>query len=96
MSYELRPDETIGDGIQRIVCHEIEGAIHASGAKQNGKGSPVHDTRRHLKKARAALRLAVGQVARGGRDQLVVGQDFEPSARGGQAFFDLELRIFGP
>jgi len=62
MSYELRPDETIGDGIQRIVCHEIEGAIHASGAKQNGKGSPVHDTRRHLKKARAALRLAVGQV----------------------------------
>ena len=64
MSYELRPDETIGDGIQRIICHQIEAAISASGAKQNGRGSPVHDTRRHLKKARAALHLAVGQVDR--------------------------------
>jgi CHAD domain-containing protein len=62
MSYELRQDETVGDGIQRIVCHQIEGAIRASGAEQNGKGSPVHETRRHLKKARAALRLAAGEI----------------------------------
>src|SRR6267142_2783818 len=64
MSYELRQDETVGDGIQRIVCHEIEGAIRASGAKQNGKGSPVHETRKHLKKARSALRLAAGAINR--------------------------------
>ena len=62
MSYELRQDETVGDGIQRIVCHEIEGAIRASGAEQNGKGSPVHETRKHLKKARSALRLAVAEI----------------------------------
>ena len=62
MSYELRQDETIGDGIQRIVCHQIEGAIRASGAEQNGKDSPVHETRKHLKKARSALRLAVGEM----------------------------------
>lgn len=62
MSYELRQDETVGDGIQRIVCHEIEGAIRASGAEQNGKGSPVHETRKHLKKARSALRLTAGKT----------------------------------
>jgi CHAD domain-containing protein len=64
MSYELRPDETLGDGICRIVCRQIENAICASRAKQNGKGSPVHETRKHLKKARAALRLMRGEVKR--------------------------------
>jgi CHAD domain-containing protein len=62
MSYELVQDETVGDGIQRIVCHQIEGAIRASRAEQNGKGSPVHETRKHLKKARSALRLAAGEI----------------------------------
>lgn len=64
MSYELRADETLGDGIRRIVCRQIEDAIRASKAKQNGKGSPVHETRKHLKKARAALRLARGEIDR--------------------------------
>jgi CHAD domain-containing protein len=64
MSYELRQDETVGDGVQRIICHQIEAAICASSAKQNGKGSPVHETRKHLKKARSALRLAAGEIDR--------------------------------
>jgi CHAD domain-containing protein len=64
MSYELRPDETIGDGIYRIVRRQIENAICASKAKQNGKDSPVHETRKHLKKARAALCLVRGEVER--------------------------------
>jgi CHAD domain-containing protein len=64
MSYELRADETLGDGIQRIVCHQIEGAVRASTARQNGRGSPVHATRKHLKKARAALRLVRGGLDR--------------------------------
>lgn len=62
MSYELRQGETVGDGIQRIVCHQIEAAIRASGVEQNGHGSPVHETRKHLKKARSALRLAAGEI----------------------------------
>ena len=64
MSYELRQDETIGGGVQRIICHQIEGAIKASSAQRNGRGSPVHETRRHLKRARSALRLAAGEVER--------------------------------
>ena len=62
MNYELRPDETIGDGVRRIVCREIEGAIHSSNIRPNGHGSPVHQTRKHLKKARAALRLLAGEI----------------------------------
>jgi CHAD domain-containing protein len=62
MSYELSQDETVGDGITRIVCRQIEGAIWASSSDQNGKGSPVHETRKHLKKARAALRFAAGEI----------------------------------
>src|SRR5438477_6693135 len=64
MSYELKPDETIGDGLRRIIRKQIENAICASKAKQNGKDSPVHETRKHLKKARAALRLVRGEVKR--------------------------------
>jgi CHAD domain-containing protein len=64
MSYELHADETLGDGVQRIVCHQIEAAISASKAKQNGKDSPVHETRKHLKKVRAALRLVRGEIDR--------------------------------
>jgi CHAD domain-containing protein len=62
MSDELRLDETVGDGVQRIVCYQIEGAIRASGAEQNGKGSPVHETRKYLKKARSALSLAAAEI----------------------------------
>ncbi len=62
MSYELSQDETVGDGITRIICRQIEGAIRASSSEQNGKGSPVHETRKHLKKARAALRFAAGEI----------------------------------
>jgi CHAD domain-containing protein len=64
MSYELRQDETLGDGLRRIACKQIEDAICAGKAEQNGKGSPVHETRKHLKKARAALRLVSGEIER--------------------------------
>ncbi|HSP44406.1 MAG TPA: CHAD domain-containing protein [Chthoniobacterales bacterium] len=63
MSYELRDDETLGDGVRRIVCRQIENAVDASKTKQNGKGSSVHETRKHLKKARSALRLVRGEIA---------------------------------
>jgi CHAD domain-containing protein len=64
MGYKLREDESLGDGIRRICCEQIEGALAASTTEQNGKGSPVHETRKHLKKARAALRLVSGEVGR--------------------------------
>ncbi|MEP6686288.1 MAG: CHAD domain-containing protein [Verrucomicrobiota bacterium] len=64
MSYKLREDETLGDGIRRICCEQIQGALAASARERNGDGSPVHETRKHLKKARAALRLVSREVSR--------------------------------
>lgn len=61
-TYELRLEETVGEGIRRIIGDQIEGAIRASAAKQNGTGSPVHTTRTHLKKARAALHFAACEI----------------------------------
>ncbi|MBA3881701.1 MAG: CHAD domain-containing protein [Chthoniobacterales bacterium] len=64
MGFKLREDETLGEGVRRICCEEIEGAITASKTRRNGKASPVHETRKHLKRARAALRLVAGKVER--------------------------------
>ncbi len=64
MSYQLRTEETLGEGMRRIVCEQIEGAIAARSGSRNGKGSPVHETRKHLKKARAALRMIADDVLR--------------------------------
>jgi CHAD domain-containing protein len=57
MSYQLQAGETLGDGVRRVCCDEIRCAIEASKAPPNGKVSAVHATRKHLKRARAALRL---------------------------------------
>ncbi len=63
MSYELRAGETLGDGVRRVCCDQIKCAIDASKSAQGKHASPVHATRRHLKKARAALRLMSRHVA---------------------------------
>src|SRR6266446_1546300 len=64
MSYELRNDETLGEGMRRIICKQIQGAIESTTAERNGKGSPAHETRKHLKKARAAVRMISDDVLR--------------------------------
>src|SRR4029077_8233488 len=65
MSYKLRKDETLGDNLRRICRKQIEAAITvASGEKKTGD-SPVHEMRKHLKKARAALRLVRKEIGGG-------------------------------
>ena len=62
MSYELRAGENLGEGVRRVCCEQIRCAVAASRAKTKTGVSPVHETRRHLKKARAALRLMARHV----------------------------------
>jgi CHAD domain-containing protein len=62
VSYEIKEDEPLGESIRRVACEQIDSAIGASGGRHNGKGSPVHETRKHLKKARAALQLLAVEV----------------------------------
>jgi CHAD domain-containing protein len=65
MSYHLRKDETLGDNLRRICRKQIESAIAvATGEKKTGD-SPVHEMRKHVKKARAALRLVRKEIGAG-------------------------------
>lgn len=63
MSFKLAADETLGIGLRRIACQQIECAIETSGKQKHGGVSTVHTTRKHLKKARAVLRLLHGEVS---------------------------------
>jgi CHAD domain-containing protein len=65
MSYELRQGETLGENLRRICRKQIEGAIAIVTGAQEPHDTPVHETRKHLKKARGALRLVRKEIGRG-------------------------------
>jgi CHAD domain-containing protein len=64
MSYQLRVGEELSAGIRRVCRRQIELAIEASRSPRTDTRSPVHETRKHLKKARAALLLLSGVASR--------------------------------
>jgi CHAD domain-containing protein len=57
VSYELRLEESLGDALRRICRKQIEQALEIAKGANPRDDSPVHETRKHLKKARAVLRL---------------------------------------
>src|SRR5437762_11107568 len=65
MSYELKRDEQLGEGLRRICRKQIELALEIVVGKEEPEDTPVHETRKHLKKARAALRLVRKEIGRG-------------------------------
>ena len=65
MSYELRHGETLGDNLRRICCKQIEDAIAIAKGEEKTDDTPVHEMRKHLKKARGALRLVRKEIGRG-------------------------------
>lgn len=65
MSYELRRDETLGDNMRRICRKQIELALAIATGEKETDDTPVHETRKHLKKARAGLRLVRNEIGRG-------------------------------
>ena len=65
MSYELRQEETLGDNLRRICCKQIEDAIAVAKGEVETDDTPVHEMRKHLKKARAGLRLVRKEIGRG-------------------------------
>src|SRR5437773_11938852 len=65
MSYQLRNGETLGDNLSRICHKQIEAAICVAKDEVKTDDTPVHETRKHLKKARAALRLVRKEIGRG-------------------------------
>jgi CHAD domain-containing protein len=65
MSYQLRQSQTLGDNLRRICRRQIEGAIAIAKGRKESRDTPVHETRKHLKKTRAALRLVRKEIGRG-------------------------------
>src|SRR5438067_3590038 len=65
MSYQLKHRETLGENLRRICRQQIEGAIAVAKGEKKPNDTPVHETRKHLKKARAALRLVRKEIGGG-------------------------------
>src|SRR6184192_3564138 len=65
MSYELQQEETLGDSLRRICCKQIKDAVAIAKGEVETDDTPVHQMRKHLKKARAALRLVRKEIGRG-------------------------------
>jgi CHAD domain-containing protein len=65
MSYELKHGQALGDNLRRICRNQIEGAIAIATGERKSNDTPVHETRKHLKKTRAALRLVRKEIGRG-------------------------------
>ena len=65
MSYQLKHGQTLGDNLRRICRKQIEGAIAITTGEKKASDTPVHGVRKHLKKARAALRLVRKEIGHG-------------------------------
>jgi CHAD domain-containing protein len=65
MSYELGENESLGHSLRRLIRKQVELAIAIAKGERETNHTPVHETRQHLKKARAALRLVRKEVGRG-------------------------------
>ena len=65
MSYQLRQSENLGDNLRRICRKQLDGAIAIAKGDARTGDTPVHEMRKHLKKARAALRLVRNEIGRG-------------------------------
>jgi len=65
MSYELRRDQELGANLRRICRKQVENALQVVRGEVEVDDSPVHQTRKHLKKARAALRIVSDEIGHG-------------------------------
>src|ERR1043165_1483506 len=64
MSYQLRRSKTLGANLRRICGKQVESALEVVRGEREANDTPVHETRKHLKKARAALQLVSDELGR--------------------------------
>src|SRR3954465_9784698 len=64
MSYQLRPNQTLGANLRRICRKPVENALAIARGEKEPENTPVHQTRKHLKKARAALQMVSDEIGR--------------------------------
>ncbi len=64
MAFRLKLREPLREGLKRVFCEEIDSALHMCQHPAKERGVTVHEVRKHLKKLRAAIRLAIGAVGK--------------------------------
>jgi CHAD domain-containing protein len=64
MGFRLKLREPLPDGLKRVFREQIESALRLCRHPAKQRGVTVHEVRKHLKKLRAAMRLAVGEVGK--------------------------------
>lgn len=64
MKYELSPAQSLRKNLVRIFRQQIDGGLALARGEKKPDDTPVHDMRKHLKKARAVLRLLREQIGR--------------------------------
>ena len=64
MGFRLKLREPLPDGVKRVFREQIDSALRLCQHPARQRGVTVHEVRKHLKKLRAAMRLAVGEVGK--------------------------------
>jgi len=64
MAFRLKLREPLPDGLKRVFSEQIDSALRCCHNPAKQRGVTVHEVRKHLKKLRAAMRLAIGVVGK--------------------------------
>jgi CHAD domain-containing protein len=64
MGFRLKLREPLPAGLKRVFAEQIDAALHLCQHPAKQRGVTVHEVRKHLKKLRAAMRLATGAVGK--------------------------------
>ena len=64
MAFRLKLHEPLSHGLKRVFGEQIDSALRCCQNPAKQRGVTVHEVRKHLKKLRAATRLAVGAVGK--------------------------------
>src|SRR5438128_3899697 len=62
MNYQLRYNQTLGANLRRICRKQIKGALEIVRGEKEPNDTPVNQTRKHVKKARAALQMVSNEI----------------------------------
>jgi CHAD domain-containing protein len=64
MGFRLKLREPLPDGLKRVFREQMESALELCRHPAKQRGVTVHEVRKHLKKLRAAMRLAIPEVGK--------------------------------
>src|SRR5205823_8633670 len=64
MGFKLKLREPLPDGLKRVFREQIESALKLCRHPEKQRGVTVHEVRKHLKKVRAAMRLAIAEIGK--------------------------------